>query len=352
MSGACLARHCLPLLLALLPLLAMGAETRATARAADGMQHLRIALQWRPQSQFAGYYLARDKGIYRASGLDVRLIHADTERASLAMLAEGSVELATAFLADGIIAALTTPTGEMASGSDVPPAPALVQIAQFMQVSNLLLIAWKDMGVEQAADLDGLRISHWRGSFSIAFDALFKTNGITPIRVPQYDSIHLFLKRGVAACAAMRYNEDHRIWQAGVENDRLTRFVMRDHGYDFPEDGLYVRADWLREHRETARAVREATLAGWAYAREHPEEALDLVLAEAAAAGVPANRPHERWMLDHILAGIFLPGEPTARAGTLDPAAFERTASALVAAGFLSRAPAFDAFAPLDARAN
>jgi NitT/TauT family transport system substrate-binding protein len=345
----------------LLPLMAAGSppirEDAVQRAAPDTPVVVRLALQWRPQSQFAGYYMAREKGIYRASGLDVQLLHADAERTSLGMLHEGSADLATAFLADGLMAAVAR--AETPAQAEKPPDAttasdglAILQVAQIVQRSNLMLVAWKDMGVERAADLDGMRVSHWQGSFSAAFDAFFVAHDIEPIRIPQYDSVNLFLKRGVAACAVMHYNEYHRIRQAGIDTDRLTGFVMREEGFDFPEDGIYATGAWIGAHSEIARRVREATLAGWAYARDHPEETLDLVLAEAREAGVPANRPHERWMLERIVESIFVPGQPGQPAptpGALDPAAYVSTAQALHAVGLLERIPRFDAFAPFDA---
>ena len=295
---------------------------------------IRLALQWKPQSQFAGYYLARDKGLYRAAGLDVRLVHGSSDHPSLEMLLDGSVELATLFLTDAMIAAAA------------PRHAGIVQLAQWVQRSNLMLLAWKDLGIASAKDLDGQRISFWQGSFSSSFQAFFAANGINPVPIPQYYSVSLFLKRGVAACAAMEYNEYHRIWQSGIDGERITAFRMRDFGLGFPEDGLYATAHWVDLNPAPARAVHKATLAGWHYARAHPEEAIDAVMAEARRAGVPANRPQERWMLRTILDSIFVPGDAPEAVGTLDQGVFTKAARAMGAAGLLERPPAFAAFAP------
>ncbi len=310
---------------------------------AEPLRTVRLALQWQPQSQFAGIYMAREQGIYRAYGLDVVLVHGNAERSALDRLQAGEVELATSVLSDALVAATAWPdaTESESSGS----GSALAQIAQLVQQSNLMLVAWKDMGVERPEDLDGMRVSVWP---SIIFDAFFAARQVTPLLIPQYASINLFLKRGVAACAAMEYNEYHRILQAGVDPGRLTTFAMRDQNLGFPEDGLYATSRWVAQHPTIARAVREATLAGWIYARDHPEEAITVALREAQRAGVPANRPHERWMLSHLLNAIFVPGAPLVRAGILDPDAFSRTAQALFAAGRLTRIPSLTAFAPLE----
>jgi NitT/TauT family transport system substrate-binding protein len=333
------------------------AETQSNGidpEAAESQTRVRVMLQWRPQSQFAGFYMALAQGMYRAAGLDVELLHAPPNRTSLEVLREGGVEMATAFLSDGIIAAASSadPAAVEQSGAVVPTSSArsrqLVQIAQFVQRSNLMLVAWRDMGIENASDLDGKRVGAWQGAFSATFDTFFADQGVQPVRVPQYGSIGLFLSRAVAACAAMHYHEYHRIWQAGIDSDRLTTFLMRDHGLDLPEDGIFVRSDWLASNRQQARAVREATIAGWDYARTHPEETLDLVLKEARAAGVPTNRPLERWMLEHVLDSIFVPNGQSVAPGVLQRDAFARSARTLESAGLIGRAPRFEEFAPLE----
>lgn len=305
----------------------------AAARAEGTPVPVRLALQWLPQSQFAGFYMAAAKGYYRDAGLAVTLIHTGPGPSSLDWLAQGKADYCTLFLADALAA----------NGKPVP----LVNIAQFTQHSDLLLVAWKDMGIVRPADLDGRSVSYWQSAFSIAFTLFFRQQHVHPVIRPQHYSVRLFLRRGVTACAAMTYNEYHRIYQAGVDYDRLTVFRMSDFGLDFPEDGLYTRAETAQRQPHVCRQLRDATLAGWAYAREHPGEAVEAVLQESRNAGVPVNRPHTAWMLTHILESIYPAGE-TARPGRLTPDAFARTAQAIADEGLLSQTPAFETFAPFE----
>ncbi|EIC22680.1 ABC transporter substrate-binding protein [Thiorhodovibrio frisius] len=328
---------------------------------------VRIALQWSPQSQFAGFYLAREQGFYAAAGADVRFVHTNANRSSLDWLLQGDAELATAFLADAMVAAANADSpdddagdapGEQSgdatrndSGDDssdnMPGLARPVLIGQLVQRSNLMLLAWKDHGIEHLEDLNGQRISLWPGPFTAAIQALLTGRQITPELIPQYGTVNLFLHGGVSACAAMEYNEYHRIWQAGIDEDRLTAFLLRDFGFDFPEDGLYARSDWLEEHSDLPQRLWQATLKGWEYARTHPQQAIDLVMAEAERAGVPSNRPHQGWMLDHILGSIFVENDSTlAATGQLAPGAYAATAQALIAAGLLTKAPPFGVFCP------
>lgn len=292
---------------------------------------VRIALQWLPQSQFAGYYMASEQGFYRAAGLDVKLLHAGPGPSSLDFLEKEKADFCTMFLGDAIVYAREP--------------VALAQVAQFAQRSSLMLVGWKDMGIETPADLDGKRISYWPGTFSIAFTAFFRQHGIQPQVLPQHHSVNLFLHRGVAACAAMVYNEYHRIYQAGHDYEQLTLFLMRDYGLGFPEDGMYTRAETAVRHPEVCRALRQATLKGWEYARLHPQEAIDAVLRASRVEGVPVNRPHSRWMLEHVLASVFPPEEDVVP-GRLELHQYQETVQALVEAGVIDDAPPFGVFCP------
>ena len=303
------------------------------AGAGEGPIPVNLALQWKPQSQFAGYYLARDKGYYREVGVAVSFLHANTDRGSLQMLSAGEAQLATAALSDALLL-----------------APRLVQIAQLLRRDSNLIIGWKDMGIEQVNDLDGKPVSYWQG-VSTTFEAFFKLHDIHPIAIPQYYSINLFLERGVAACAAKEYNDLHRLWQAGIDLEQVTVFKIRDYGLGFPEDGLYAEADWADRHPDLLAPLRQATLKGWRYAQAHPEEAIAVVMAEARQARIPTNLPHEQWMLRHVLEAIFVPGEDPGIAGSLTKGDFQTAVGTLQSAGLLAEPPDFARFAPLEAEA-
>ncbi len=318
----------------LLLILGLAVTTTAVV-AAEPLTPLNLALQWKPQSQFAGFYLARDKGFYRDAGLNVTLLHGSSRRSALSMLEDGQADLATAFLVDALS---TSPDSSL--------------IVQLVRRSNLMLIGWKEKGINDVASLDKQKVSHWENASSLSFTLFFAQNGVHPQIIPQYYSIKLFLQRGVSACAAMEYNEYHLLAQAGIDPDQITTFKMRDYGLGSPEDGLYAKTDWIDRHRETALAIRRATLAGWEYARDHPEEALDIVIAEAHRAKLPANRPHERWMLRHILDSIFISGTKPEEVGTLSPSAFKASTQALIDAGLLKKTPDFSRFAPFNTESS
>jgi NitT/TauT family transport system substrate-binding protein len=296
---------------------------------------VRLVLQWSPQAQFAGYYMALEKGFYRQQGLDVEIIPGGPAVDSLAYLQSGKAEFATAFLTGAITAA--------ADGARI------VDVCQVVNRSNLLIVAHRET-IKDRDDLDGARVTLWGSSFRSAYIGYFQTAGIKPRILPQYYSVNLFLMGGADACAAMDYNEYETIVQSGVDPDDLTVFSMRNNGFGFPEDGVYTTQLEALRSPQICRAFAAATLQGWAYCRAHPAEAVATVMRHAHEAHVPTNAVHQRWMLDHILGSIY-PGELDAwRPGVLSRVDYERTRAVMIGEKLIKTAPSYERFVQKGAR--
>jgi NitT/TauT family transport system substrate-binding protein len=294
-----------------------------------------LQLQWAPQAQFAGYYAALEQGFYREHGLRVEIVSGGPAIDPVGALKSGKADFATSSLSGALTAA--------AEGFP------LVDIGQVVNRSNLMIVARRSV-VKDRDDLDGSRVSLWGMSNRSAYLGYFESAGVKPRILPQYYTVNLFLEGGADACAAMEYNEYHTIMQAGVDPDELITFFMRDAGFDFPEDGIYAMAATLRERPGFCREFAAASLEGWEYCRQHPDEAVDSVMSRTAAAHVPTNRVHQRWMLDHILTTVF-PGEDGAwLTGVLARVDYERVKAIMIGEGLISDAPAYERFVAPDAR--
>lgn len=301
----------------------------ATAVPSSAYMSIWCSLHWLPQAQFAGYYMAFEKGFYLNRDLDVFLLHGGPGKNPLMDLIEGKSEMATSFLSDGLI---------------FRQDHKIVNIAQMVNRSNLMLMGWKDRIILSKEDLDGRKVSLWPDMFRSSYNAFFQQNQIIPDVYPQYGSVALFLRKGVDASAAMEYNEYHKVLQSGVKPDKLTCFFMRDEGTGFPEDGIYCMESFCRENPQECQAFVEASLEGWRYAREHQEETLDMVMKYARKAHVPTNRAHQRWMLNHMLDSIF-PGESGQwKIGELSKEDYDRTVKIMKDQGQLVSAPFFETF--------
>jgi NitT/TauT family transport system substrate-binding protein len=284
--------------------------------------------QWVPQAQFAGYYVALAKGFYRQQGLELQIIDGGPERSSAAWLRRGRADFSSLWL----VSALRL----CDQGCEV------VNLAQLVQQSALMLVARKKNRIFRLSDLQGRRVGLWGPPFDVQARLLFRQQGIDIIAIPQSFSINLFLRDGVAATSAMWYNEYHRIINSGIDPDELTTFRFADYGFNYPEDGIYVLKSFWRDHPDTCRAFVTATLKGWRAAFAEPEKTLDLVMQRIRRAQIINNRTQQRWMLD-CMAKIMRPaagGLP----GRLDREAYRQVVNGLSHLQLIQKAPAWSDF--------
>ncbi len=309
-----------------------GTALVAGARSQTALRPVTLILQWMPQSQFAGYYMALEKGFYRDHGLDVTILRGGPDRDPVEYLTSGKAHFATLFL-----------TGALIARDQGAP---IVHLAQIVNTSNLMLVARRGAGITSLDDLQGRRVSLWGPQFSSAFEACFKANGVQPVAVPQYYTVNLFLRRGVDACSAMAYNEYHTLVQSGMNDDEMTKIYMRDMGFDFPEDGIYCLDETLAGSPETCEAFVAATLEGWEYAGDHSDETLEIVMARVREEHVPTNLLHQRWMLETILDSILPEPGDRWRLGELVPDAYVDVVTVLREQSVILYATTYQQFHP------
>jgi len=284
--------------------------------------------QWLPQAQFAGYYVAYEKGFYRQEGLDLKILKGGPDFPAAAMLAAGKADFTTMFLSEAL----------QHRDKNIP----LLNIGQIMQRSGFILVAKKGRGINQPADLNNKKISMWP-NFQIQPRAFFRKYNLNVKPVVQGATVNLFLRGGVDAASAMWYNEYHTIINAGINEDELTTFFFDRHGLNFPEDGIYVRRETFARDREACCRFVRATRAGWEYAFAHPEEATDIVMNYIRAAHLGSNRVHQRWMLARM-KDLIQPADGRMPLGALDPKDYATVAGELKKSGLIKTIIPFGEF--------
>ncbi|MEF3693967.1 MAG: ABC transporter substrate-binding protein [Candidatus Cloacimonadota bacterium] len=283
----------------------------------NSLTEIRIVPKWEDQAQFAGLYVAKEKGFFARRGIDAKILAGGPERLALPSLTNGEVEFAILHL----VAAMLNP----------PTAAQLVNLAQVSQKSSLIIAARKDLGINKLTDLKFKKIGLWKGDYqepSIIFNRKYNLE-MDIINIDS--SVNLFITGLVEAMNVMRYNELHQLYQAGMDEEDLLLFPFSDLGLNIPEDGLYTREQYYLTNPDLCRDVADALMEGWLYAINNEEEALDIVLEVMRKNNLSANRPHQRWMLKEmkelILArpGVF---------GSLEQESFEDTRTILAEGGY------------------
>lgn len=316
-----------PLPLAIVAALILGRAGGADlSPSPDDIARVSFIPHWIPQAQFAGIYVAAEKGIYRKHGLEVNILQGGPRKPVGKSMLSGEATFATHFLSSALRLR--------------EEGAAVVNLAQITQKSALMLLAFKSR-VKTVQDLAGKRVSVWP-DFTAQPRALFKKYGIDASTLVQGATVNLLLRGAVDAASAMWYNEYHLILNSGVDEDDLTLIFYDEHGLNYPEDGIYCLSDTWRERPDVCKRFARATLEGWERAFSEPEEALAIVMRRTDEARTGTNRAHQRWMLRRMRDVIAPAGGPPA--GILAREDYERVASGLISAGIIKAAPPIEEF--------
>ena len=247
-------------------------------------QQIVFTPQWLPQSQFAGYYVAMEKGFYEEAGLDVVIEHTSSSDNAQNRLKEGRCDAITMTLFDAII--------NIDNGLEV------VNVLQTALHTGLVIVP-RSNDVETLTDLKGKRVGIWRTHHNELLRIVNEDKGLNIEWIPFVQNINLYISGAVDATMALVYNEAYQIYSSGFED--MNFISLADYGYDFPEEGVYFSKDYYEKYPDKAKAFAEASRRGWEWAHEHPEETLDIVMKVIEKEELPAGRQHQKWMLKEIL---------------------------------------------------
>ena len=302
---------------ALLPALA----TLALAAASFGAQaqdKLTLQLKWVTQAQFAGYYVAKDKGFYKDVGLDVTIKAGGPDINPSQVIAGGGADV----VVDWMPSALAT------REKGVP----LVNIAQFFQRSGMMLTCRNDSGVKTPADFKGKTLGVWFSGNEYPFLSwmdklgLKTTGGADGVRVlKQGFNVDPLLQKQAACISTMTYNEYWQVIDGGLKPEQLTVFKYEDQGVATLEDGLYTLEKSLADPKMVEKLGKfvKASIKGWEYAVANQDEAVKIVLKNDASGA--QKEAHQKRMMSEV-AKLVAGG----KTGMLDPKAYERTVATLM----------------------
>ena len=296
---------------------AMFALSAGLAQAADKVT---LQLKWVTQAQFAGYYVAADKGFYAEEGLEVEIKAGGPDIAPPQVLAGGGADV----ILDWMPSALAT------REKGLP----LVNIAQPFKRSGMMLTCRKDTGIKTPEDFRGKTIGvwffgneypflSWMSQVGIPTDG--SAEGVTVLK--QGFNVDPILQGQAACISTMTYNEYWQVIDAGLSADDLVVFKYEDQGVATLEDGIYVLESGLEDEAFRDRMVRfvRASMKGWKWAEANPDDAAEIVL-ENDATGAQTEKHQKRMMgeIAKLTAGS---------SGALDPADYERTVATLLKGG-------------------
>ncbi|MRX50821.1 ABC transporter substrate-binding protein [Paracoccus sp. S-4012] len=297
---------------------ALAALVAGGANAADP---LTLQLKWVTQAQFAGYYVAKDKGFYDEEDLDVTIQPGGPDIAPTQVLAGGGADVIVEWM----------PAALAAREKGLP----IVNIAQPFKSSGMMLTCLKESGITNPeTDFAGKTLGVW--FFGNEFPFLSWMNhlglsteggpeGVTVLK--QGFNVDPLLQKQADCISVMTYNEYGQVLDAGIAEDDLVTFKYEDQGVATLEDGLYTLEATLADPEMADRLARfvRASMKGWKYAEENPDEAAEIVIENDETGAQTIE--HQTRMVTEI-------GKLTAGSdGELDPADYERTVETLMSGG-------------------
>ncbi|MDB1125570.1 ABC transporter substrate-binding protein [Vibrio algarum] len=221
-----------------------------------------IQLRWHHQFQFAGYYAALEKGFYRDEGLEVEIRKGDPEHQPVeevllgrAQYAQGNSEILYKRL----------------------QGKPLVALAAIFQHSPSVLITLKSSGIRSVHDLIGKKVMLANKHQDADFLTMLRNEGISTSQITAIASsfqLDDLITGKVDAFNSYMTNEPYFLRKHNIPYHIIDPVSYR---VDFYSDILFTSEEELRSHPARVESMLRATLKGWRYAMDNPEEIIELL---------------------------------------------------------------------------
>ncbi|WP_441243161.1 ABC transporter substrate-binding protein [Tardiphaga sp. 768_D3_N2_1] len=301
-------------------IMAFGAAMALSLGSAQAADKVTIQLKWVAQAQFAGYFVAKEKGFYKDAGLDVTIKPGGPDVAPPQVIAGGGADVVVDWM----------PSALASREKGVP----LVNISQTFKKSGLELTCRAETGIKKPTDLKGKITGVWYGGNEYPFLSWmsklgYKTDG-SPAGVKiikQGFNVDPLLQKQADCVSTMAYNEYWQVIDGGYKPSQLTVFKYEDEGVATLEDGLWVLDKNLKDPAFVAKMAKfvKASMKGWDYAKANPDEAVEIILA-GDSTGAKTAKDQKRMMTEVSK----LLGDAN---GKLDVKDYDRTVATLMSGG-------------------
>lgn len=240
---------------------------------AQNAEKVKLQLKWKHQFQFAGYYAAIEKGYYDEVGLEVELLEPTDGEDPNEAVVKGKAEFGVG----------TSSIVKMrAEGNKV------VLLASVFQHSPQVLISVKRSKIRYAQDLVGKKIALEPNAADII--AFLEDEGVSLdqcILYPHLYNTEALISGEIDAMSAYISDELYLLRKDSIEYTLISPSMG---GIDFYGDILFTTEQLIANQPETVRHFREASLRGWKYAMNNPEEMIELIYSKYS----------QRHTIDHL----------------------------------------------------
>ncbi|WP_321275948.1 ABC transporter substrate-binding protein [Thiomicrorhabdus indica] len=257
----------------------------AQASQSSHLKPVKLSLKWTHQFQFAGYYMAKEKGYYQDAGLEVTFLEADPASDPIKRVLDGEAQFGVG-TSDLILNA--------AKGDPI------VVLGVIMQHSPLGLVA-TDPDIKTVSDLRGKKLMIEENSAELF--AFLNANDLKRddyILHRHHLRLEDLVEKKVDAISIYKTTE---LSDLNEKNMPYRAFYPIDSGIDFYGDNLFTTQDMVEHHLKTVEDFREASFRGWEYAMKHPEETIRHLLKNYVT-----NRTYEQLQFEaQQMQGLMQP---------------------------------------------
>lgn len=235
------------------------------------LEKITFCLDWTPNTNHTGLYVAQAQGYYEEAGLDVEIVQPPEDGAAL-MCAAGQAQFA--------IEAQDT----MAASLALDDPLGITAVAAVIQHNTSGIISRAGDGIDTPAGLTGKTYSTWESPIELAMlENVVNGDG------GDFSQVTLIPNDITDEPAALAAHQTDAIWvfegwgyiNSEVEGVDCDYFNFSDVNpvFDYYTPVIIANNDYLESNPDQARAFMEATAKGYEYAAEHPEEAADMLIA-------------------------------------------------------------------------
>jgi signal transduction histidine kinase/ABC-type nitrate/sulfonate/bicarbonate transport system substrate-binding protein/CheY-like chemotaxis protein len=229
---------------------------------ANNLKPITIQLNWKHQFQFAGYYIAKEKGFYKDAGFNVKLKEFDGKENPVDSVCDNKVDYSISSLAELI--------RNKINGKDV------ISIFALFESSPLVFLVREDSNIKSIKDFKGKILqSNIHEQHDLALNMTLLKHGLTMHDlkiVPHTFDIDKIEDKSVDIITAYTTTEPFLLEQ---KNIKYKIFSPKDYGFDVYADILFTKAN---KDKDEINKIKEATIKGWKYALEHKKETINLIL--------------------------------------------------------------------------
>lgn len=239
--------------------------------------------QWTAQAQFAGYYVAQEKGFFKEAGVEVEIVHPSLTQSAINRLRDNKCQATTLQLCQAM--------------EIIDKGIPIVNVLQTSMNNAMVIVSHKDYPLKQK----GIRVGVWNAGFGQIAICMSSKEGLDYEWIRFASNISLLLSGAIDATLCMSYNEYYQIKQAGFPLTEKNTYRFCDHGYNIQEDGIYVTREYYDNNRDQVIRFAKACKKGWEWAAEHPDETIEIVMKYVRSNHIATNKVLQKLMLKEIL---------------------------------------------------